>query len=92
MVGYNRMTNHIGSFLLDHRLLAQFLHLPEGTEILGVLDHDRYTCRVLVTHPDIPNGSVIELKPVFHTIYHEPQEFEQIAETELESWGIEKPE
>ena len=87
------MTKHIGSFLLAHELLAQALHLPEDTEILGVLDHDSYTCRVLVTHPDIPESeNVTTLKPVFHTTYHEPAIVftEQIAITELEDWGIEE--
>ena len=89
------MTKHIGSFLLSHELLSQALHLPDDTTILGVLDHDRHTCRVLVTHPDLPaRGQVTELKLRFHTTYHEPAIIftEQIANTELKDWGIEETE
>ena len=89
------MSKHIGSFLLAHELLSQALHLPDETEILGVLDHDRHTCRVLVTHPDIPESeNVTTLKPVFHTTYHDPAIIftEQIANTELKDWGIEETE
>lgn len=80
----------MGSFLLSHELLSQALHLPPETVILGVLDHDRHTCRILVTHPDIIEN--VKLKPVFHNTYRDPEEYEQITETKLDNWGIEKPE
>ena len=77
---------NMGSFLLSHELLKQALFLPPETTTLGVLDHDRHTCRVLVTHPDI--SGYVKLRPVWHTTHRDPEEFEQIAETALEDWGI----
>ena len=79
---------HIGTFLLSHALLVQVLHLPPETTILGVVYHDPRTCRITVTHPDIPDNA--KLLPVFHTTWREAEKFEQIAETALEDWGIEE--
>ena len=77
---------NLGYFLLSHDLLKQSLNLPPETTIVGVLDHDRWTCRVMVTHPDI--SGYVKLPPGWHTTRRDPEEFELIGETTLIDWGI----
>lgn len=68
------MSARRATFKLSGDLLAESLHLPEGTVVIDIRPNhwQGYTFDVLVTHPDLPEvpegARATEIDPVYKSI------------------------
>jgi hypothetical protein len=83
--------NKLARFNIASELLREFLHLPEGTNIIDISrDFTRYDEFIVIVENDdfkelLPSETLPQARPIYRTTTNDRGE---VIKTELETWGL----